>query len=48
MNNIKMAFLMTNELLSKKEWHSLNANNQNKPKRPIFKIQVSNSIKIKF
>ena len=36
LNNIKMAILMINELLYKKEWHSLNTNNQNKPKMVRF------------
>ena len=43
-----MAILMTMNYYEK-EWHSLNSNNQNKPKMARFKkIQVSNCIKIKF
>ena len=41
LNNIKMAILMTKELLQKKEWHSLNTNNQNEPKiAQFFKIKL--------
>ena len=43
-----MAILMTNELLRKKEWHSLNTNNKKGKNGPIEKIQVSSCIEVKF
>ena len=49
LNNIKMAILMTNELLWKKEWHSLNTNNQNKPKMAQFlKFKFLIALKLNF
>ena len=42
LNSSKMTIVMNNELLWKKKWHSLNTNNQNKPKMAwFFKIQVA-------
>ena len=49
LNNIKMAILMANELLWKKEWHRLNTNNQNKPKMARFlKFKFQTILKLKF
>ena len=49
LNNIKMAILMTNKLLRKKEQHRLNTNNQNKPKiARNLKFKILNILKENF
>ena len=49
LNNIKMTILMTNELLWKKKWHSLNTNHQNKPKKArFFKFKFQIALKLNF
>ena len=46
---IKMAILMTNELLWKKEWHRLNTYNQNKPKMAqVLKFKFLIAFKFNF
>ena len=49
MNNIQMAIIITDELLWKKECHSLNTNIQNKPKMAwLLKFKFVIPLKLNF